>query len=157
MSRKSAADREKEELTASILEYFASIPDPRMERTRHYSLTDILALSLCAVICGADSFCAIETFGRARESWLRTFLGLRHGIPTHDTIGRVLAALDPQALGEAFRQWVAAVARLTQGEVVAIDGKTLRRSFLEAGSSVFVHMVSAWATNNGVVLGQVKT
>jgi predicted transposase YbfD/YdcC len=93
----------------------------------------------------------------ARESWLRTFLGLRHGIPTHDTIGRVLAALDPQALGEAFRQWVAAVARLTQGEVVAIDGKTLRRSFLEAGSSVFVHMVSAWATNNGVVLGQVKT
>jgi predicted transposase YbfD/YdcC len=109
------------------------------------------------VICGADSFCAIETFGRARESWLRTFLGLRHGIPTHDTIGRVLAALDPQALGEAFRQWVAAVARLTQGEVVAIDGKTLRRSFLEAGSSVFVHMVSAWATNNGVVLGQVKT
>ena len=157
MSRKTAADREKEELTASILEYFASIPDPRVERTRHYSLTDILALSLCAVICGADSFCAIETFGRARESLLRTFLGLRHGIPTHDTIGRVLAALDPQSLGEAFRQWVAAVARLTQGEVVAIDGKTLRRSFQEAGSSVFVHMVSAWATNNGVVLGQVKT
>jgi len=157
MSRKSAADREKEELTASILEYFASIPDPRVDRTRHHSLTDILALSLCAVICGADSFCAIETFGRARESWLRTFLRLRHGIPTHDTIGRVLAALDPQALGEAFRQWVTAVARLTQGEVVAIDGKTLRRSFQEAGSSVFVHMVSAWATNNGVVLGQVKT
>jgi predicted transposase YbfD/YdcC len=157
MSRMTAADREREELTASILGYFARVPDPRVERTRLHSLTDILALSLCAVICGADSFCAIEEFGHARKEWLQTFLRLRHGIPTHDTLGRVFAALDAEALGEAFRRWVVAVARLTKGEVVAIDGKTLRRSFDEAGSSAFVHMVSAWASNNGVVLGQVKT
>lgn len=79
------------------------------------------------------------------------------GIPTHDTIGRVFAALDPKALSEAFRRWAIAVARLTHGEVVAIDGKTLRRSFQEAGSSAFVHMVSAWATGNGLVLAQVKS
>ena len=157
MSRKTAAEREKEELTASILAYFAFVPDPRVERTRHHSLTDILVMSLCAIVCGADSFCAIERFGEAKEAWLRTFLDLPNGIPTHDTIGRVFAALDPSALGEAFRQWVAAVAQLTKGEVVAIDGKTLRRSFQEAGSGAFVHMVSAWATSNGVVLGQVKT
>jgi predicted transposase YbfD/YdcC len=157
MIRKTVAEREKEELAASILAYFARIPDPRMERTRRHSLVDILVLALCAVICGADSFCAIEAFGRARKQWLRTLLDLRHGIPTHDTLGRVFAALDPQALAEAFRRWALAVARLTRGEVVAIDGKTLRRSFQEAGSSAFVHMVSAWATGNGIVLGQVKT
>ena len=123
--------------------YFAKIRDPRVERTRRHSLVDVLVLSLCAVICGADSFCAIEAFGRARKEWLRTFLDLRHGIPTHDTLGRVFAALDPQALAEAFRKWALALARLTRGEVVAIDGKTLRRSFQEAGSSAFVHMVSA--------------
>jgi len=128
-----------------------------VERTRRHSLVDVLVLSLCAVICGADSFCAIETFGRARRKWLQTFLDLRHGIPTHDTLGRVFAALDPQALAEAFRKWALALARLTRGEVVAIDGKTLRRSFQEAGSSAFVHMVSAWAAGNGIVLGQVKT
>ena len=157
MTRKTAAQREKEELTASILFYFTSVTDPRVERTRRHSLVDILVLSLCAVICGADSFCSIEHFGHARKAWLRTFLDLRHGIPTHDTIGRVFAALDPKALGEAFRRWAIAVARLTHGEVVAIDGKTLRRSFQEAGSSAFVHMVSAWAAGNGLVLGQVKT
>lgn len=157
MNRKTVAEREKEELAASILAYFAKIRDPRVKRTRRHSLVDILVLSLCAVICGADSFCAIETFGRAKKTWLRTFLDLRHGIPTHDTIGRVFAALDPQALAEAFRKWALALARLTHGEVVAIDGKTLRRSFQEAGSSAFVHMVSAWASGNGIVLGQVKT
>ena len=157
MSRKTVAEREKEELAGSILAYFAKIRDPRVERTRRHSLVDVLVLSLCAVICGADSFCAIEAFGRARKEWLRTFLDLRHGIPTHDTLGRVFAALDPQALAEAFRKWALALARLTRGEVVAIDGKTLRRSFQEAGSSAFVHMVSAWAAGNGIVLGQVKT
>jgi predicted transposase YbfD/YdcC len=157
MKRTTAAEREKEELAASILGYFARIPDPRVDRTRHHSLTDILTLSLCAVICGADSFCAIETYGRARADWLRTFIGLEAGIPTHDTLGRVFAALNSDALAEAFRRWILAVARLTKGEVVAIDGKTLRRSFQDAGSHAFVHMVSAWATNNHLVLGQVKT
>jgi predicted transposase YbfD/YdcC len=157
MSRKTVAEREKDELAASIVDYFSRIPDPRVERTRRHSLVDILVLSLCAVISGADSFCAIEAFGRARKEWLQTFMDLRHGIPTHDTLGRLFAALDPQTLAEAFRRWALALARLTRGEVVAIDGKTLRRSFQEAGSSAFVHMVSAWAAGNGLVLGQVKT
>jgi predicted transposase YbfD/YdcC len=157
MSRKTVAEREKDELSASIVEYFASIPDPRVERTKQHSLTDILVLSLCGVICGANAFTDIEKFGRAKEDWLRTFLELPNGIPSHDTLGRVFSALNPIALAEAFRQWVSAVARLTQGEVVAIDGKTLRRSFREAGSKSFVHMVSAFATSNRVVLAQVKT
>ena len=157
MSRKTVADREKEELTASIVECFASVPDPRMDRAKQHPLMDILALSLCGVICGADSFTDIEKFGHAKEDWLRTFLELPNGIPSHDTLGRVFAALNPAALAEAFRQWVASVARLTKGEVVAIDGKTLRRSFREAGSKSFVHMVSAFATSNRVVLAQVKT
>lgn len=148
---------EEQELRASILEYFTKVPDPRVERTRLHPLTSVLVLSLCAVVCGADSFVAIEHFGRAKEAWLKTFLDFPHGIPSHDTIGRIFAALNPHALGDAFREWVSAVARLTRGEVVAIDGKTLRRSFREAGSGAFVHMVSAWATRNHVVLGQVKT
>lgn len=145
------------EFQASIMEYFAQIPDPRMERTRHHSLVSVLVLSVCAVICGADSFVAIEQFGRAKLAWLKTFLHLPHGIPSHDTIGRIFSTLNPGALNEAFRRWVSAVHRLTRGEVVAIDGKTLRRSFREAGSGAFVHMVSAWATSNRVVLGQLKT
>ena len=143
--------------TASILEYFATVADPRIERSRLHSLTSVLVLSLCAVVCGADSFVAIEHFGQAREAWLKTFLDLPNGIPSHDTIGRIFALLDPKALEEAFRRWTAAIATLTKGEVVAIDGKTLRRSFQSADRTAFVHMVSAWAAGNRMVLGQIKT
>jgi predicted transposase YbfD/YdcC len=155
--RKSVAEIEDEENTASVLEYLATVPDPRKERTRLHSLKDILVLSLCAIICGADGFVAIEEFGIRKKEWLKTFLDLPNGIPSHDTIGRVFALLSPKALEAVFRAWMRAVAVLTKGEVVAIDGKTLRRSFREAGSGLFVHMVSAWATRNRVVLGQVKT
>ena len=93
MSGRTVAQREKEELAASILDYFRKIPDPRVKRTRRYPLVDILVLALCAIICGADSFCAIETFGRARKKWLRTFLGLDKGIPTHDTWDECLLLL----------------------------------------------------------------
>lgn len=143
--------------TASIVEYFASIEDPRIERSRLHPLDSVLVLTLCAVVCGAESFVAIEHFGRSRESWLRTFLDLPHGIPSHDTLGRIFAYLHSEKLEQAFRQWAAAVSELTKGEVVAIDGKTLRRSFQQASSGVFVHMVSAWAAKNRLVLGQVKT
>lgn len=142
---------------AALMTYFAKVPDPRIERSRLHPLSSILLTSLCAIVCGAESFVGIEEWAKAKRTWLESFLDLPNGIPSHDTIGRVLAALDPQALSKAFREWVDAVARLTQGEVVAIDGKTLRRSFREAGNGVFVHMVSAWATHNRVVLGQVKT
>jgi predicted transposase YbfD/YdcC len=155
--RTTKKEAEEQELRASIAEYFAKIPDPRVKRSRLHPLVSVLVLSLCAVVCGANGFVDIEQFGLARVAWLKTFLHLPHGIPSHDTIGRVFGALNPRALAEAFRGWVSAVARLTRGEVVAIDGKTLRRSFREAGSAAFVHMVSAWATHNRVVLGQLKT
>jgi len=143
--------------TASLMEYFATVEDPRIERSRLHPLSSVLVLSLCAVVCGAESFAAIEAFGCAREEWFRTFLDLPNGIPSHDTLGRIFAMLNPKALERAFRDWVAAVSTLTKGEVVAIDGKTLRRSFQKAGSNSFVHMVSAWSSANQMVLGQVKT
>src|ERR1019366_8442852 len=143
--RKSVAQIEDELNSESVIEYLAAVPDPRKERTRLHSLLDILVLSLCAIICGADGFVAIEDFGIHKEAWLKTFLDLPNGIPSHDTLGRVFAALNPKALESVFRAWMRTVAELTNGEVVAIDGKTLRRSFRKAGSGAFVHMVSAWA------------
>ena len=140
---------------ASIIEYFAAVPDPRIERSRLHPLESILVLALIAVICGADSFVGIEEFGIGKEAWLKTFLDLPNGIPSHDTIGRVFAMLDPNALAEAFRGWMAAVAKLSRG-LVALDGKTLRRSYRQRGVG-FVHMVSAWSVENCVVLAQVKT
>ena len=147
-----------EQLTAeSIFEYFSRVTDPRVARTRKHPLTSVLVLSLLAIICGADSFVAIALYGECQKDFLKTFLDLPDGIPSHDTIGRIFAALNPKARQEAFRGWVANLAQVTRGEVVAIDGKTLRRSFRHAEDKVFVHMVSAWATQNRVVLGQVKT
>lgn len=156
MSRQKSNPVGDEMTTASIMEYFAAIPDPRVDRTRRHPLTSILVLSLVAVICGADSFVAIEEFGHSKEAWLKTFLELPNGIPSHDTLGRVFAILDPIALEDAFRGWMRTVAGLTEGGVVALDGKTLRRSFRERGSG-FIHMVSAWSAQNRVVLAQVKT
>jgi predicted transposase YbfD/YdcC len=150
--------RMKDELTAqSIIEYFERVPDPRVNRTRKHPLSSVLVLSLLAIICGADSFVAIELYGECQQEFLKEFLDLPNGIPSHDTIGRIFSILGPTALEEAFRAWVGSLAEATQGEVVAIDGKTLRRSFRHAGDKAFVHMVSAWATANRVVLGQIKT
>jgi predicted transposase YbfD/YdcC len=146
------------ELRQSIIDEFLSVlDDPRVARTRKHSLETILVLSLLAVICGADSFVGIERFGAAKAAWLSTFLDLSGGIPSHDTVGRVFAALDPRALGEAFQRWTLAITGRSKEKLIAIDGKTLRRSFRKAGDHAFVHMVSAWSANNGVVLGQVKT
>jgi predicted transposase YbfD/YdcC len=148
----------EEKLTAdSVLDYFERVPDPRMKRTRAHPLVNILVIALLAVLCGADSFVAIELFGKSKKDFLKTLLDLSSGVPSHDTFGRVLAALDPEALQTAFREWIASLATVSKGEVVAIDGKTLRRSFRDAGDKAFVHMVSAWATHNRLVLGQVKT
>ena len=146
------------ELRRLIAEEFLSvIQDPRVERTRKHSLETILIVALLAVICGADSFVAMETYAKAHEEWLATFLDLEGGVPSHDTFGRVFAALNPMMLGEAFRRWTEAMAGASKEKLIAIDGKTLRRAFKQAGDGVFVHMVSAWSNVNGVVLGQVKT
>ena len=146
------------ELRKLIAEEFLSvIADPRVERTRKHPLETILIVSLLAVICGADSFVAIEHYATAQQEWLGTFLDMRGGVPSHDTIGRVFAALNPMMLAEAFRRWTAAMATFSKEKLIAIDGKTLRGAFKHAGDGVFVHMVSAWSAMNGVVLGQVKT
>ena len=138
-------------------EFLSVIHDPRLARTRKHSLETILVIALLAVICGADSFVAMERYAITREEWLGTFLDLSGGVPSHDTFGRVFAALNPLMLGEAFRRWTAAMATASKEKLISIDGKTLRRSFKQAGDGAFVHMVSAWSSANGVVLGQVKT
>jgi predicted transposase YbfD/YdcC len=139
----------------SMSAHFGALPDPRVERTKAHLLVDILTIGLCAVLCGGEGWTDMATFGQARESWLRTFLALPHGIPSHDTFGRVFAALDPVAFGAAFIAWVGAVAPQTVGQVVAIDGKTLRRSHDRANGKAALHLVSAWADASGLVLGQV--
>lgn len=133
------------------------VDDPRMQRTRHHSLNDILTIAVLAVICGADGFVQIERFAHAKFKWLKTFLDLPHGIPSHDTLGRVLAALDPDQFERWITQWTAHLARRTQGRVLAIDGKTLRRSFQAAGGKAAIHMINAWCSTNHLVLGQLAT
>jgi len=146
-----------EPVPSSIAAHFRRVPDPRVRRTRRHALEDILVITLCAVICGADDWVAIADFGHAKQKWFRGFLALPHGIPSHDTFGRVFAALDPEAFKAAFLAWVATVADLLPGDVIAIDGKTLRRTFDTAADKAAIHMVSAWATAQGLCLGQVKT
>jgi len=141
---------------ASIQEYFTTVTDPRVDRTKLHLLLDILVMAICAVICGADSWVEMEAYGRAKEKWLRQFLALPNGIPSHDTFARVIARLKPEELQECFLRWMQAVSEVTQGEVVAIDGKTLRRSFDRAVGKSAIHMGSAWASANRVVLGQQK-
>jgi predicted transposase YbfD/YdcC len=146
------------ELKRLIMEEFLSvIQDPRVDRTRKHSLETIIVVALLAVICAADSFVAIERFARAKQAWLATFLDMSGGVPSHDTFGRVFAALDPKMLAQAFQRWTAVMAVTSREKIIPIDGKTLRRSFKQAGDNAFVHMVSAWSASNGVVLGQVRT
>jgi predicted transposase YbfD/YdcC len=139
----------------SISLHFGALPDPRVERTRAHLLIDILTIGLCAILCGGEGWTDMATFGRAREGWLRTFLALPNGIPSHDTFGRVFAALDPAAFEAAFAGWVRAVAPQTAARARAVDGKTLRRSHDRARGKAALHLVSAWADASGLVLGQV--
>lgn len=140
----------------TIAHHFAKLTDPRKYHSPPHLLLDIVTLAICAVICGADNWVAIETFGKAKESWFRQFLRLPNGIPSHDTFGQLFAALDPTQFQQCFVSWVMTISQLTVGEVVAIDGKTLRRSHDKGAGKAAVHMVSAWASQNRLVLGQVK-
>ena len=146
-----------QELTASIVEHFEELVDPRIERQKQHKLIDILVLAICAVFCGAHDWVAVETFGKAKEAWFRRFLELPYGIPSHATFGRVFALLAPGQFQECFLSWIQAVAQVVAGQVVAIDGKTLRRSYDRRSAQAAIHMVSAWAAQNRVVLGQLKT
>ena len=136
--------------SAQLLEHFQSLEDPRAEHLLEHKLLDIIGLTICAVICGADTWVDIENYGKAKAEWLKGFLELASGIPSHDTIARLFAALDPEALQGCFLSWVRAVAQLCEGEVVAIDGKTLRHSYDKGGSKGAIHMVSAWASDHCV-------
>ena len=138
--------------TASIVDHFGALEDPRIERHKQHQLLDVIVIAICAIVCGADDWVAIETFGHAKEAWVRRFLALPNGIPSHDTFGRIFALLSPSRFQECFVGWMQAVAEVVAGEVVAIDGKTLRRSYDRRSAKAAIHMVSAWATHNRVVL-----
>lgn len=141
---------------SDLWKHFEPVDDPRVHYLIEHQLQDILIITILAVICGADTWVEIEEYGRSKQSWLETFLSLPNGIPSHDTIARVFARLCPQQLQESFLSWIEAVAEMTSGEVIAIDGKTLRHSYDSAQNQKAIHMVSAWATENNLVLAQVK-
>ena len=143
--------------SGSIVDHFVELEDPRIGRNRRHKLIDIVVLTVCAVISGCETWEDIQDYGDFKLEWLKRFLELPHGIPSHDTIRRLFIRLDPQSLQRCFFSWVEAVREQTDGDVVAIDGKTLRRSGDRASSKMPIHMVSAWAAANGMVLAQVKT
>ena len=141
----------------SIETYFADLHDPRVEGRCSYKLIDILIIAICAAVCGADDWVAVETFGKSIKSWLMQFVDLPEDAPSHDTFGDVFAVLDAETFEQCFARWVAQVFQVTEGQIVAIDGKTVRRSHDRTIGKDAIHMVNAWAQHNGIALGQVKT
>ncbi len=134
--------------------YFEAIEDPRVERTKQHKLMAIIIIAICGVLCGAEGWVEIEEFGNVKRDWLDTILDLPNGIPSHDTFGRVFARIDPKQFESCFLQWVGSLAEKISG-VIAIDGKTLRRSHDGGRGKKALHMVSAWAAENRLVLAQV--
>ncbi|HBY92532.1 MAG TPA: ISAs1 family transposase [Chloroflexi bacterium] len=161
--------------SAGLIEHFGSLEDPRIDRTKRHKLIDIVVIAICGAICGADDWVSIEAFGNAKREWLAEFLELSNGIPSHDTFGRVFSRLDPEQFQSCFLSWVQAVfvpyggypyetislggtprGEVTDGQVIAVDGKQVRGSYDHAAGKGAIQMVSAWATENQLVLGQVK-
>lgn len=143
-------------LTAGIEEHFSELKDPRIDRSKLHKLIDILVMAICAVICGADTWEDVEAFGQAKQAWFESFLELPNGIPSHDTFNRVFNRLDPQQFQSCFMNWISAASQLIAGQVIAIDGKLLRRSHDKGIGKAAIDMVSAWAASNRLVLGQIK-
>jgi len=139
----------------SIAHHLADLTDPRIDRSRLHALLDIVTIAICAVVAGADSWDDIEDFGKVKHDWLRTFLDLPNGIPSHDTFRRVFERLDPDEFQRGFLGWIEALHEATERQVIAIDGKCLRRSFDRAKGKSALHMVHAWAAANHLLLGQV--
>jgi len=140
----------------SLLEAFADLPDPRAEN-RRYPLPHMVFIAVCMTLCNADDWEMVSYLGQKKLSWLKRYIPLPHGIPSHDTFSRVFSRLDTQAFHHCFISWASMIAEKTQGEVVAVDGKTLRRSYDKSDDKAAIHMVNAWASETGIVLGQLKT
>ncbi len=139
-----------------IEEHFSQVTDPRVDRTKEHKLIDIIAISICAVICGAEGWTDVENFGNSKLSWLKTFLELPNGIPSHDTFGRVFSMLDAQQFQLAFYEWVLAVNQIIPGQIINLDGKRLAGSEDKLLGKRAIFMVSAWAEENEILLGQRK-
>jgi predicted transposase YbfD/YdcC len=140
----------------SIHQYFGELPDPRVEGRCDHKLIDIICVAIAAIVCGANSWSEVETFGKAKAGWLRHYLELPNGIPSHDTFGRVFSLLDAAAFEARFASWVEGMFHRTRGQVVAVDGKTARRSHDRSLGREAIHLISAWASANRLVLGQRK-
>jgi predicted transposase YbfD/YdcC len=145
-----------DKIRATIEEHFGDVEDPRRTYLNEHPLINILTIALCAIVAGAEGWTDVENFGKQKQAWLGQFLDLRNGVPSHDTFGRVFARLDPKSFRQSFLSWVRAVFEVTGGQVIAVDGKKLRRSHDKSLGKEAISMVSAWATANHLVLGQVK-
>ena len=145
-------------VNASIVEHFQTLEDPRIARTKRHNLLAILVIALCTLLTGGEGFQDMELFGKSKRAWLQTFLALPHGIPSHDTFGRVFARLNPERFQQCFLSWSQSVAQLTQGSLISLDGKTVKASLDRATAASPLHMLSAWCSDHGgLVLGQTKT
>ncbi|MDB6130802.1 MAG: ISAs1 family transposase [Verrucomicrobiales bacterium] len=138
----------------SLIEHFSELTDRRVDRTKEHELIDVLVIAVCCLLCAGESFNDMEDFGKAKQDWFKTFLKLRHGIPSHDTFNRVFEALDPKKFQECFLGWTESMRQAIPQEIVALDGKALRRALNKNESPKYV--VSAWAEGNGLVLGQLQ-
>ncbi|MDQ6962667.1 MAG: ISAs1 family transposase, partial [Mariprofundaceae bacterium] len=137
-----------------ILDYFSEVPDPRIDRRKLHSLEDIFFITLCAVICGANDWVSIVSFGRAKEEWFKEVFGLENGIPSHDTFGNVFNVIDTEIFATCFSQWASDLISHKGGDIISLDGKCLRGSLDLASGKSAIYMVSAWASKNELVLGQ---
>jgi predicted transposase YbfD/YdcC len=148
--------KEAQMLRKSVLKHFQNLQDPRVDRTKDHSLQAIITIAILAVLSGADGFVAIETYGKAKQAWLETFLDLPHGIPSHDTFGRVFGMLDPGELQNSFLGWVNSITDKLGLDVIHVDGKTAKGSYDREGKLKSLHSVSAWSSEHGLVLAQQK-
>ncbi|MCU0589083.1 MAG: ISAs1 family transposase [Syntrophobacteraceae bacterium] len=141
----------------SIQEHFSSVSDPRILLKTRHKLIDVIVITLCAIIAGADDWVEIAAFGREKEKWFKTFLELPNGIPSHDTFGRIFSLINPEEFGKCFVNWIRSAFPIVGTDIIALDGKTARHSHDRANGKPPIHMVSAWTVGNRLVLGQVKT
>ncbi|WP_293036929.1 ISAs1 family transposase [Moorena sp. SIO1F2] len=154
---KAQQEREALILKNSVLKHFQHLRDPRVERTQKHSLVAMITIAILAVLSGADGFVAIETYGKAKQVWLETFLELPNGIPSHDTFGRVFGLLDPQELETSFLSWVSCITEKLALKLIHIDGKTTKGSYDRAGQLKALQSVSAWSSEHGLVLASAKS